>query len=93
MDSTSSIRGELQGGRAVVGLAQPARGNPFDGDFGRDFKHSFSDLWNTAGLRAVTDWPRCSMPRASETGPAQDSNGSPWMLTAPSTAREGPLRS
>ncbi len=53
MNSTSSIRVEMQGGLAVVSLAHPARGNPFDGDFGRDFKQVFSDLWNETGLRAV----------------------------------------
>ena len=53
MGSTSSIRVEIQDGLAVVNLAQPARGNPFDGDFARDFKQVFSDLWDTAGLRGV----------------------------------------
>lgn len=53
MNSTSSIRVEMQGGLAVLSLAQPARGNPFDGDFGRDFKQVFSDLWDATGLRAV----------------------------------------
>lgn len=50
---TSSIRVEMQGGLAIVSLAQPARGNPFDGDFTRDFKQVFSDLWDANGLRAV----------------------------------------
>lgn len=53
MSSTSSIRVEMQGGLAIVSLAQPARGNPFDGDFTRDFKQVFSDLWDADGLRAV----------------------------------------
>ncbi|MDR3453452.1 MAG: hypothetical protein P4L96_11730 [Rhodoferax sp.] len=53
MNSTSSIRIEMQGGLAVVSLAQPARGNPFDGDFTRDFEQVFSDLWDANGLRAV----------------------------------------
>jgi 2-(1,2-epoxy-1,2-dihydrophenyl)acetyl-CoA isomerase len=53
MTSTSSIRIETQGGLAIVSLTQPARGNPFDGDFSRDFKQAFSDLWDAGGLRAV----------------------------------------
>lgn len=53
MSSTSSLRVEMQGGLAIVSLAQPARGNPFDGDFTRDFKQVFSDLWDANGLRAV----------------------------------------
>ena len=53
MTSTSSIRLEMQTSLAIVSLAQPARGNPFDGDFTRDFKQVFSDLWDTSGLRAV----------------------------------------
>ena len=53
MTSTPSIRVEMQGGLAIVNLAQPARGNPFDGDFARDTRQVFSDLWNATGLRAV----------------------------------------
>src|SRR4051794_11361615 len=53
MASTPSIRVEMQGGLAIVNLAQPARGNPFDGDFARDFRQVFSELWDTAALRAV----------------------------------------
>ncbi|MDM0015102.1 enoyl-CoA hydratase-related protein [Variovorax sp. J22P168] len=53
MSSTSSIRVEMQDGLAVVSLAQPERGNPFDGDFTQDFKQVFCDLWDIRGLRAV----------------------------------------
>ena len=53
MSSTPSIRVELQDGLAVVSLAQPARGNPFDGDFTRDFKQVAADLWDASGLRGV----------------------------------------
>lgn len=53
MSSNSSIRVEMQEGLAIVSLAQPARGNPFDGDFTRDFKQVFADLWDASGLRAV----------------------------------------
>ena len=53
MSSPSSIRVEMQDGLAIVSLAQPARGNPFDGDFTRDFKQVFCDLWDASGLRAV----------------------------------------
>ena len=49
----SAIRVERQNGLAVVSLSQPARGNPFDGDFTRDFKQAFSDLWDAKDLRAV----------------------------------------
>ncbi|HEX7439065.1 MAG TPA: enoyl-CoA hydratase/isomerase family protein, partial [Caldimonas sp.] len=53
MSSNSSIRVEMQEGLAIVSLAQPARGNPLDGDFTRDFKQVFADLWDASGLRAV----------------------------------------
>lgn len=53
MKSTESIHVELQDGLAILTLAQPARGNPIDGAFGRDFKNVASELLNWAGLRAV----------------------------------------
>lgn len=53
MKSTDTIRVELEDGLAVLSLAQPARGNPIDGAFGRDFKQVASDLLNCAELRAV----------------------------------------
>lgn len=53
MNSTDSIRVELQDGLAVLSLAQPARGNPFDGGFARDFRQVASDMLNCIGLRAV----------------------------------------
>jgi 2-(1,2-epoxy-1,2-dihydrophenyl)acetyl-CoA isomerase len=53
MNSTDSIRADLQEGLAVLTLAQPARGNPFDGAFARDFRQVASDLLNTPALRAV----------------------------------------
>ena len=53
MNSTSSIRVEMKDGLAVVSLSQAERGNPFDGEFTRDFKQVFADLWDTSGLRAV----------------------------------------
>lgn len=53
MTTNSSIRVELNDGLATVTLAQPDRGNPFDGAFTRDFKQAFSDLWDLKGLRAV----------------------------------------
>ena len=53
MTSPSSLRVEMQKGLAIVNLAQPARGNPFDADFSRDFKQVFLDLWDDAGLRGV----------------------------------------
>ena len=53
MTTTSSIRIDLQEGLAIVNLTQAARGNPFDGDFTRDFRQVVSDLWDTKGLRAV----------------------------------------
>jgi 2-(1,2-epoxy-1,2-dihydrophenyl)acetyl-CoA isomerase len=51
--STSTLRVEMQDGLAVVNLAQPARGNPIDGDFARDFKQVAADLWDAPGLRGV----------------------------------------
>lgn len=53
MKTNSSIRVEMQGGLAIVNLAQGARGNPFDGDFTRDLKQVFLDLWDAPELRAV----------------------------------------
>src|SRR5438309_365331 len=52
MTSTDTLRLELQDGLAILSLAQPARGNPFDGAFGRDFKQVASDLLNCAVLLA-----------------------------------------
>lgn len=51
--TTDSIRVERDGALAVVSLAQPARGNPIDGAFTRDFKQVAAALWNAQGLRAV----------------------------------------
>jgi len=48
-----ALRVEQQGGLAVVSLAQPARGNPFDTAFTRAFRDAFSTLWDTPTLRAV----------------------------------------
>lgn len=53
MSATTAIKYELRDGLAIVTLTQPARGNPFDDDFTRDFKQVFADLWDTAGLRGV----------------------------------------
>ena len=53
MKSTESIHVELQDGLAILTLSQPARGNPFDGAFGRDFKEVASGLLDCVGLRAV----------------------------------------
>jgi 2-(1,2-epoxy-1,2-dihydrophenyl)acetyl-CoA isomerase len=51
--SYPSMKLEVESGIAVVTLTQPARGNPLDGDFTRDFKQVFLDLWDCASLRAV----------------------------------------
>lgn len=51
--SHASMRVELDAGLATVTLTQPARGNPLDGDFTRDWKQVFLDLWNEPSLRAV----------------------------------------
>jgi 2-(1,2-epoxy-1,2-dihydrophenyl)acetyl-CoA isomerase len=40
-------------GLATLTLTQSARGNPFDGEFCRQFKEAMLLLWNTPGLRAV----------------------------------------
>jgi 2-(1,2-epoxy-1,2-dihydrophenyl)acetyl-CoA isomerase len=53
MTSTESIRVEFDNGLAILSLAQPARGNPIDGSFGRDFLSVASGLLNEPGLRAV----------------------------------------
>lgn len=48
-----SIQLEINDGLAIVTLAQPERGNPFDGDFTRDMKEVFLTLWDCTSLRAV----------------------------------------
>jgi len=53
MTTTESIRVERDGGLAIVNLAQPARGNPFDGGFTTGVKQAFADLWDAPDLRAV----------------------------------------
>lgn len=53
MTTTPSIEVSTQEGLAIVTLAQPARGNPFDGPFTRDFKQVSLDLWDRTDLRAV----------------------------------------
>ena len=53
MTSTESIRIDMQDGLAVLTLIQPARGNPIDGPFARDFKQVASDLLNDTTTRAV----------------------------------------
>jgi 2-(1,2-epoxy-1,2-dihydrophenyl)acetyl-CoA isomerase len=56
MSFTHSIDLQQQGALALVSLAQPARGNPIDGDFARDFKLVAAELWSRHGagnLRAV----------------------------------------
>ena len=45
MTTTPSIQLEMQGPLALMTLTQPARGNPFDGDFTRDFKTIAEALW------------------------------------------------
>jgi len=53
MSTMSTIRLELQEGLAIVNFAQPARGNPVDGDFCREFRETFLDLGDRKELRAV----------------------------------------
>lgn len=51
--TTSPIRLEMHGGLAIVELAQPARGNPFDGDFTRRFGEVVGQLCDAPAVRAV----------------------------------------
>lgn len=53
MSTSASIRVEFNAGMATVSLAQPERGNPFDGDFTRDFRQVVCDLWDREDLRSV----------------------------------------
>ncbi|MFO1273429.1 MAG: enoyl-CoA hydratase-related protein [Rubrivivax sp.] len=56
MSFTPSIDLDMQGALALMTFSQPARGNPIDGDFTRDFKAVAAELWDRrqAGtLRAV----------------------------------------
>lgn len=46
MSFTPSIELEMQGALALVTFSQPARGNPIDGDFTRDFKRVAAELWD-----------------------------------------------
>jgi 2-(1,2-epoxy-1,2-dihydrophenyl)acetyl-CoA isomerase len=48
-----AIRVEYRDGLAIVSLAQPERGNPFDDAFTSGFKQVALDLWNQPALRAV----------------------------------------
>lgn len=41
-----AVRLEMKGALALVTLNQGARGNPFDGDFTRDFKRAAAELWD-----------------------------------------------
>lgn len=50
---TASIRLEAHDGLAILNLTQPARGNPIDGNFSREFRQAFLDLGDMNGLRAV----------------------------------------
>lgn len=53
MNGTESIHARMEGGLAIVTLAQGQRGNPFDGRFTADFRDIAAQLWNAPGLRAV----------------------------------------
>jgi len=53
MTSLTALRVEHREGLAIVSLSQPGRGNPFDGDFTRDFRQMACDLFDRPGLRAV----------------------------------------
>lgn len=53
MTFLAPVRVEHREGLAIVSLAQPERGNPFDGDFTREVRQVASDLWDQPGLRAV----------------------------------------
>lgn len=53
MNTLSCMRVEMQQGLALVSLAQPARGNPLDGAFSREFKQVVLDLWDNPALRGV----------------------------------------
>lgn len=53
MSALSCMRVEMQQGLAIISLCQPARGNPFDGEFTRDFKQVVLDLWDKPALRGV----------------------------------------
>lgn len=53
MSTDLPIRVEHREGLAIVSLAQPARGNPFDDAFTRAFRDMACGLWDHAGLRAV----------------------------------------
>lgn len=49
----AAISVEHRDGLAIVSLSQPERGNPFDGDFTREFRQVALDLWDRPALRAV----------------------------------------
>ena len=54
--SDPAVQLEMQGALALVTLTQAARGNPFDGEFTRDFKTVAAALWDrhdAGGVRAV----------------------------------------
>jgi 2-(1,2-epoxy-1,2-dihydrophenyl)acetyl-CoA isomerase len=51
--SFPSMKVDVEAGLATLTLTQPARGNPIDDDFTRDFKEVFLELWDHNSLRAV----------------------------------------
>jgi len=51
--TTAPINVEHREGLAIVSLAQPTRGNPFDDAFTSGFRQVVGDLWDRTGLRAV----------------------------------------
>lgn len=54
MNSDTAVHLEVTAeGLGIVTLAQPVRGNPFDGVFVREMRDVFLRLWETPGLRAV----------------------------------------
>jgi 2-(1,2-epoxy-1,2-dihydrophenyl)acetyl-CoA isomerase len=53
MSAPPPIRVEHREGLAIVSLAQPERGNPFDDAFTRGFRDVACGLWDRTGLRAV----------------------------------------
>ncbi len=53
MSNASPFTVEHREGLAIVSMAQPERGNPFDDVFTSDFRRVVGDLWDRRGLRAV----------------------------------------
>jgi 2-(1,2-epoxy-1,2-dihydrophenyl)acetyl-CoA isomerase len=53
MESTATIKLDIDNGVAIVSLVNPTRGNPIDGEFGRELKRIAAQLHGNTSVRSV----------------------------------------